>query len=178
MIYESMVRSTQTVQLSCSDTNTVPEWTEMRFHLSLVTLEHHRVHLKWFPSLWYVRRKPCTYLVSRLAQSPNGPKWGSTWALSPRSSVGCIQKRFLSLWYFWHKPCTNLASRLALSGNKPKRDSTWLKSPSSSIMCVQNDFWACGMFGTNRAPILHRHPHCPRIDWNEVPHDPHRLQVL
>jgi hypothetical protein len=25
MIYESMVRSTQTVQLSCSDTNTVPE---------------------------------------------------------------------------------------------------------------------------------------------------------
>jgi hypothetical protein len=29
------------------------------------------MHPKWFLSLWYVWRKPCTYLDSRLAQSPN-----------------------------------------------------------------------------------------------------------
>ena len=28
---------------------------------------------KRFPSLWYVRRKPCTYLTSTLTPSPNGP---------------------------------------------------------------------------------------------------------
>jgi hypothetical protein len=38
-----------------------------------VTLELHRVHQKEFPSLQYVRSKPYTYLVSRLALSPNGP---------------------------------------------------------------------------------------------------------
>jgi hypothetical protein len=90
----AMVRSAQSVHLSCSDTNTVSERTEMSFHLSLVTLEHHRVHLKWFSSLGDVRRKPCTYLVSRLAPSPNGPKQGSTRALSPRSTIGCIQNDF------------------------------------------------------------------------------------
>jgi hypothetical protein len=46
IIFEPMVRSAQTVHLSCSDTNTVSEQTETSFHLSLVTLEHHRVHLK------------------------------------------------------------------------------------------------------------------------------------
>jgi len=30
------------------------------------------VRPKRFPSLWYVQRKPCTYLVSTLALSPNG----------------------------------------------------------------------------------------------------------
>jgi hypothetical protein len=46
---------------------------------------------KWFSSLWYVQRKPCTYLASRLGLSLNGPKWASTWASSPRSTIGCIQ---------------------------------------------------------------------------------------
>jgi hypothetical protein len=32
------------------------------------------VHPKLFLSLWYVRRKPCTYLALRLALSPNVPK--------------------------------------------------------------------------------------------------------
>jgi hypothetical protein len=38
-----------------------------------VTYEFHRVRLKLFMSLWFVPCKPCTYLVSRLALSPNGP---------------------------------------------------------------------------------------------------------
>jgi hypothetical protein len=31
------------------------------------------VHVKLFVSLWYVHCKPCTYLMSRSALSPNGP---------------------------------------------------------------------------------------------------------
>jgi hypothetical protein len=40
--------------------------------MTQVTYEFHRVHLKPFMSLGYVRRKLCTYLASRLALSPNG----------------------------------------------------------------------------------------------------------
>ena len=48
-------------------------------------------------------------------------------------------------------------------------------SPRSSIRCVQNDFQANGMFGANRAPILHRH--WLPIDRNEIPLDPRHLGV-
>jgi len=49
------------------------------------------VRPKWFLSLWYVWRKPWTYLAPTLTLSPNGRKWDSTWPMSPRSSIGCIQ---------------------------------------------------------------------------------------
>jgi hypothetical protein len=86
-----LVTSMQTMLLSYTDTNTISKRTEMRFHMTHVTLEFHRVHLKWFMSLWYVRRKLCTYLASRLGLSPNKPKRASTWASSPKSTIGCIQ---------------------------------------------------------------------------------------
>jgi hypothetical protein len=50
---------------------------------------------KQFPSVWYVRRKLCTYLVSRLALSPKGPQRASTWASSPTSTIGYVQN------YLW-----------------------------------------------------------------------------
>jgi hypothetical protein len=62
-----MVRSVQTMHLSCTDTNTVYKWTKMIFHTTHVTYEFHRVPSKLFMSLWYVQCKPCTYLASRLA---------------------------------------------------------------------------------------------------------------
>jgi hypothetical protein len=37
-------------------------------------MEFYQVCPKWFLRLWYVWRKPCTYLASRLALSPNRPK--------------------------------------------------------------------------------------------------------
>jgi hypothetical protein len=89
------------VHLSCTCINIVSKSSEMTF-------EFHSVRLKQFLSLWYVRRKPCTYLASGLALSPNGPKWDSTWPTSPRSFIGCV----------------------------------W------------NNFWAYGMFGANRAPVV------------------------
>jgi hypothetical protein len=136
---------------------TISKWIETRFHMTNVTEEIHRVCSKQFLSLWYVRRKPCTYLASRLALSPNRPKRASTWASSPRTAIGCIQDDFQVYGTIRHKPCSYLSSRLALSPNRPKRASTWASSPRSTIGCVQNDFWAYGMFGANHAPILPWH---------------------
>jgi hypothetical protein len=68
-----MVCSVQTMLLSCIDTNTISKQTKTRFHMSHISYEFCRVWAKLFMSLWYVQCKPCTYLVSRLALSPNRP---------------------------------------------------------------------------------------------------------
>jgi hypothetical protein len=44
--FEPMVGLAKTVQLSCSNTNTVSECTDTRIHMSHVTYEFHRVHPK------------------------------------------------------------------------------------------------------------------------------------
>jgi hypothetical protein len=150
-----MVRSAQTVHLCRVKISTISQRTKSSFDLSLVTSEYHWVCPKRFLSLWYVWRKPCTYLAPTLALSPNRLNQGSTRPTSPWSSIRCVQKWFLSLWYVQRTPCTYLASRLALSPNGHNRASTWASSPRNTIGCVKNDFWAYGMFGANRAPILH-----------------------
>jgi hypothetical protein len=94
LIYEPMTRSVQTVHLSCTDTNTVSKRTKMRFHLTHVTWVFYRVCAKRVLGLWYVQRKPCTYLASRLALSLNRLKWASTWASSPRSTIGSVRNIF------------------------------------------------------------------------------------
>ena len=62
MIYEPMVCSAQTMHLSCVKISNISKQIEMSFHLSLITLEYHRVRPKRFLILWHVWRKPCTYL--------------------------------------------------------------------------------------------------------------------
>jgi hypothetical protein len=124
-----MVYLAQTVHLSCFNTYTVSRRTEIRFHMIHVTLEFYRVHQKWFMSLWYVRCKPCTYLVSRLAQSPN------------ELNRACLEPRHLG------------------------------------IPPVQTDFWANGMFGANRVPILHQDYQYLKTDWIELALVPHHLGV-
>jgi hypothetical protein len=47
--------------------NTIFKFTKTRFYMTHVTLEFHRGRPKRFLRIWYVRCKPCTYLVSRLA---------------------------------------------------------------------------------------------------------------
>jgi hypothetical protein len=84
----------QTVHLSFTYTNTVFKWTKTRFHMTHVTLEFHWVRPKQFLRLWYVRHKPCTYLASRLALYSNGLNRAATWALSPRSTIVCVQNDF------------------------------------------------------------------------------------
>jgi hypothetical protein len=49
---------------------------------------------KQFLRLWYIWRKPCNYLALKLILSPNGPKWASIWASSPKCTIWCIQNNF------------------------------------------------------------------------------------
>ena len=93
-ISEPMVRLVQTMHLSCTETNTISKWKEVKFHMTHVTKEFHRVRPKWFKSLWYVQHKLCSYLASRLTLSPNIAKWASTWASSPSGTIGCDQNDF------------------------------------------------------------------------------------
>jgi hypothetical protein len=157
MICNPMVRLAQTVQRF--KISTISKRNETSIHLSLVPKEYHWVRPKWFLSLCYIWHKPCTYLALTLILSPNELKQNSTWPTSP--SPGNFHwvrpKWFLSPWYVRGKACTYLASRLALSPNGRNRASTWASSPRSITRCVQNDFWTYGMFGANRATILHRH---------------------
>jgi hypothetical protein len=119
-ISEPMVRLAQTMHLSCTDTNTLSKWTETRFHMTHVTKEFHQVHPKWFLSLWYVQCKPCTYLTSILALSPNGLNQASTWDSSPKSTIGCVQTDLWAFGMFGAKPYTYVASTLTLSPTQTK----------------------------------------------------------
>jgi hypothetical protein len=83
-----------TMHLYYTNTNTISKQTELRFDMTYVTKEFQWVHPKWFLSLWYVRRRPCTYLTPTLTQFSNRPKWDSTWPTSPRGSIGCVQNGF------------------------------------------------------------------------------------
>jgi hypothetical protein len=49
---------------------------------------------KTFLSLWYVWRKPCTYLAPTVTPPPNRLKRDSRWPMSPRSSSGCVKNDF------------------------------------------------------------------------------------
>jgi hypothetical protein len=51
MIYEPMVRSVQTVHLTCAEIDTISVQTKTRFHLTHITYEYHRGRPKWFPSM-------------------------------------------------------------------------------------------------------------------------------
>jgi hypothetical protein len=66
----------------------------MRFYMTHVTKEFHRVHPKWFLRLWYIWCKLWIYLASILTLSLNGLKWDSTWPTSPRSFIGCVLNDF------------------------------------------------------------------------------------
>jgi hypothetical protein len=67
--------------------------------------------------------------------------------------------------------------KISTISNELNQAFTWALSPRSIIWCVQNDFWAYGMFSTNRAPILNRQQHYLQMDQNEIPHDPRHLGV-
>ena len=145
----------QTVQLSCIKISTIFEQTKSSLHLSLFNYEYHRVRLKWFLSLWCIRRKSCTYLLPKLTVS----KWSEARFHMTQIIKELFQVRpnwVLSISYVPCKPCTYLASRLALSPNRPNRASIWAPSPRSTNKCVQNGFLDYGALGANCAPILHQ----------------------
>jgi hypothetical protein len=108
----------------------------MRFNMTNVTKEIHRVHPKQFLTLCYLWCKMCIYLASRLALSPNRPKRASTWASSPRSTIGCVWNDFQAV--------VRSAQIVHLSRIKvstiSKQVTTWASSPRSTIGCIPKWF--------------------------------------
>jgi hypothetical protein len=128
------------VYLSWTYFNTVSKRTKTSFHVSLITLEYHRLHPKCFLTLWYVWRKPWFYLAPTLTPALNGWKWDSTWAKSSRSSIGCIQNDF--------KHMVHSAQTVQLFCMKIRTISKWIEMSFDlnlitleTIRCVQNDFY-------------------------------------
>jgi hypothetical protein len=131
----------QTVHLSCTDTNTISKWIETRFQMTNVTEKIHRVHPKWFMSLWYVRRKLCSYIASRLALCLNRPKRASTWSTLPRSTIGCVQNDFCAYGTFgtnrapilhWHYHC------LQMDWNKIPHEQCHIGDPSGASKIISD----------------------------------------
>jgi hypothetical protein len=118
-----MVCLTQTMHLSYTNTNTISKWTEMRFDRTHITYEFHWVHPYRFLSIYYVQPKPCTDIASRLALSPNGLKWATTWASSPRIIIGCVQNDIWPYSTFGTSYAPIFALTLTPSTNGPKQDS-------------------------------------------------------
>ena len=145
----------QTLQLSCIKISTIYEETKSSLNWSLFNYEFHRMRLKWFLSLWCIRRKSCTYLLPKLTVSKRTEaRFHMTHIIKELYQVH--PNWFLTISYVPCKPCIYLASRLALSPNRPNRAFTWAPWPRSTIGCVQNGFLSYGALGANRAPILHR----------------------
>jgi hypothetical protein len=94
MISMLVVQSAQTVHLSCNEINTLQtDWNDLPLDLRHLGVAS-GVPKKRFQSLWYIWRKPCTYLALRLIWCPNRIKRASTWPTSPRSTIGCAWKDF------------------------------------------------------------------------------------
>jgi hypothetical protein len=175
----------------------------MQWHLHCLQMDWNKIlhdprHLgvpsgvsKTLSSIWYVRRKPCIYLMLRLALSPNELNQASTWPSSTRSTIGCVQSDF---WAYEmivanHAPILHrhlhclqtdrdeIPHDLLVSRNRLNRACSCASSPRSTIGCIQNDFWANGMFGANYAPILRQDYHYLQMDGIKLPHKPRHLSV-
>jgi hypothetical protein len=97
--------------------------------------------------------QPYTYFASRLALSPKGPKWASTWASSPWSTIGCVQNDFWPYGTFGVNHASILLRhkhRLWIDRNEIPHE----PSPRSSIGFVPNDFQAYGTFGAKPCTYL------------------------
>jgi hypothetical protein len=128
----------------------------MSFKLSLVT-EYHQVHPKWFLSLRYVWRKPCTCLAPTLTPSPTGLKWDSTRPTSPEVPSGAfkmISEPMLCSVQTVHR----FVSKLALSLNRPKWASSWASSMCQKRFLSLRYVWRklCTYLATTLTPSTNR----------------------
>jgi hypothetical protein len=109
-ISEAVVHSAKTVHLSCVKISTIFQRTEPSFHL----------RRKQFLSLWYVRRKPCTYLLSRLAL------YQMNWVKHPLDlrHLGVLSSASRMIF----EPMVCLAQTMHLSCTDTNNNSKWTKT--------------------------------------------------
>jgi hypothetical protein len=171
-----MVCLAQTVHLSCTNNNTVSKWTKMRFYMTQVTLELHWVCPKRLLSLWYVWGKQFTGLASRLTLTPNRPKQGSTWATSPRSTIGCVQNESWAYSMFSAKPAPILqrhSHHLQMDRNEIRHDPRHLGVPSGASKMISDPM----VRSMQTMHLSYTNTNQFQIDRNDIPQDPCYLKV-
>jgi hypothetical protein len=133
------------------------------------------VRPKWFLSLWYVLCKPCAYLALTLTLSPtvqNEVLHDPRNLGVPSGASKIISKPMVCLGQTVHLSCVKIS---AISKRTKMRFHMGFVTKDYH-RCIQNNFWAYNTFGTNRAPILHRHYYYLQMDRNKIPLDPRHLE--
>jgi hypothetical protein len=153
MISRTLVHSTQTVHLSCTEINTISKQTKTSFHLTHVTLKYHRVRPKWFLGLWYVLHKLCTYLapiLTHLQMDRNKLSLDIHYIGVLLGVPKVISKPVVHFTQIMDLSCVEIRS----ISKQVEMSLPLDPSPRSTIRYVQNDLWAYGTFGANHTPIL------------------------
>jgi hypothetical protein len=176
MIFELVVRLAQTVHRSYTIPNNLQR--------ERSKTPQHPCHLRVPSSVSKTIFEPMARSTQTVHLScvkiSNTSKWAEMtfpWAMSPRSTIKCVQNNFLGRWYVWRKPWTHLALTITLSPKRKKWDHTWPTSARSSIGCAQNDIRAYVTFNANRSPVTCEDEHSLQTDWNELSLVPRHLGV-
>jgi hypothetical protein len=155
MISEPMVRLAQTVHIYCIDTNTVSKQIETRFHMTHSPRSSIGCVQQDFQAdgTFYTNHAPflCQYyhyLQMDLNKLPlESHHLGVSSGASKTISEPMV--RSAQTVYLYCTDTNTVSKRIETRFHLTH-------SSRTSIGCVQHDFRASGMFGTNRAPILHK----------------------
>jgi hypothetical protein len=137
-ISEAVVRSAQTVHLSCVKISTIFKRTESSFHLSLVT----RSPIGCVQNdLYAYGHSVQTMHLSciKISTISNELSQASTWASSPRSTIGCVQNNFRAYGMFStnHAPIFHRHQHyLQMDQNKIPHDPRHLGLPSGASKMI------------------------------------------
>jgi hypothetical protein len=170
MFSEPVVRSAQTVHLSCIISNELTQastWASSpRSTIGCVQNDF------WAYGMFGTNRAPILHRHQQYLQMDQNEILHDPCHLGvPSGASKTISKPLVCSVQTTHLSCVKIST----ISNEMNQASTWASSPRSTIGCVQNDFWAYGMFSTNHAPILNQHQHYLQIDQNAIPHDPRHL---
>ena len=111
-ISKPMTRLMQTVKLSCTDTNTISKQKEVRFHMTHVTYEFHRVRPKRCLRLWSIRHKTVHISCVKISTISKRTKTSFHLSLVTLDNHRVRPKQFLSRWHVWPKLYMYLAPTL------------------------------------------------------------------
>jgi hypothetical protein len=123
------------MHLSCIKVSTISKRTEQNSTRPSSRRSTMRCVQNYFMSLWYVQYKPCTYLASRLALSPNGPKRAPPDPRHlgvPSGTSKMIYQPMVHLTQTEHLSCTDANTVSKIDQNKIPHDPPHLGVPSGA----------------------------------------------
>jgi len=142
------------MHLPCIRISTISKLTEPSFHLSLFTQEYQIVRPKWFPRLWCIRRKLCTYLALKLTISKTNRSkipYETRHLGVPLGASKFFSKHMVCSLQIMHLSCIKISTISKTDQTElPLEPLHW-----STDKCFQNGFLDYGALGANHEHILH-----------------------